>query len=694
MPNRLASETSPYLLQHADNPVDWYPWGDEALTLSRTQDKPILLSVGYSACHWCHVMAHECFEDEETATAMNRHFINIKVDREERPDIDRIYQTALYMLTRRNGGWPLTLFLTSEQKPFFGGTYFPKTPRHGLPGFRELLPRVAETYRVRGKDIEQQSASLLKSFANLLPKGSDVIHAHTEEPLDQALAELENRFDQENGGFGNAPKFLHPAELEFCLRRYFVRRDDRPLHMVSFTLEKMANGGIHDQLGGGFFRYSTDPCWRIPHFEKMLYDNGPLLQLYTDAWIATGNPLFQRVVEETANWVMREMQPAGEAGSAKGYFSTTDADSENEEGKFYVWNRDQVANILTKDEYAVAAPYYGLMREPNFEHGRWNLEIIQPLDQVAHAASISDEEAGKRLNSARAKLFLARQQRVHPARDEKILTSWNGLMIKGMAHAGRVFGREDWVRSAAMAADFARSSLWKNNRLLATCKDGRARLNAYLDDYAFMLDGLLELMQAEFRQADLDFATSLADILLEQFEDQEAGGFFFTSHEHEKLIHRPKPGHDNAMPSGNGVAACTLQRMGHLLGEFRYLDAADRTLNLFFTSMIRYPGSGCTLLGALEQSLSPPKIVILRGSGYALSAWKHALRQSAPGFLVFALPSNLASLPRALDKPAASGDGVNAWACQGVKCLPQISDLHELLRFCQIKGNIDFPIYN
>src|SRR6185437_10425982 len=369
MPNHLANETSPYLLQHAENPVDWYPWGEEALTLARTRNKPILLSVGYSACHWCHVMAHESFEDAEVAAVVNQRFINVKVDREERPDLDQIYQTAHYMLTQRSGGWPLTLFLTPDQKPFFGGTYFPKTPRHGLPGFLDLLPRVAEAYYARSEEIERQSVSLLRSFANMLPSASPTTPVFSEQPFDQALTELKERFDSVNGGFGDAPKFLHPTELEFCLRRYFVRGDAEVLEMVTLTLQKMAEGGIYDQLGGGFCRYSTDQHWSIPHFEKMLYDNGPLLRLYADAWLATEEPLYERVVEETAEWVMREMQPPGDATSPMsiggGYYSTLDADSENEEGKFYVWDRDQVAQILSPEEYAVVASHYGLWRTPN-----------------------------------------------------------------------------------------------------------------------------------------------------------------------------------------------------------------------------------------------------------------------------------------------------------------------------------------
>lgn len=698
MPNHLSGETSPYLLQHVENPVDWYPWGDEALTLARAGNKPILLSVGYSACHWCHVMAHESFEDAEVAAAMNQHFINIKVDREERPDLDQIYQTALYMLTQRHGGWPLTLFLTPDQKPFFGGTYFPKAPRHGLPGFLDLLPRIAEAYYARGEEIERQSASLLRSFANMLPSASLATPAFSEQPLDQALTELKDRFDSVNGGFGDVPKFLHPTELEFCVRRYFATGNAETLHMVAHTLKKMAEGGIYDQLGGGFCRYSTDQHWSIPHFEKMLYDNGPLLRLYTDVWLATEDPLFKRVVEETAEWVMRKMQPSVSTGTdmpgGGGYYSTLDADSEEEEGKFYVWDRAQIAQILSPEEYAVAAPYYGLLRTPNFEQKHWNLEIAQPLAEAAVATGVNYEEAQQRLASARRKLFIERELRVHPGRDEKILTSWNGLMIKGMARAGRVFERSDWVQSAALAVDFIRSTLWKNNRLLATCKDGKAHLNAYLDDYAFLLDGLLELMQAEFRQVDLDLAVALADVLLEQFEDKQAGGFFFTSHDHERLIHRPKPGLDNATPSGNGVAAYALQRLGHLLGEFRYLQAAERALGLFYPTLSRYASTCCSLLVALEQSLAPPQIVILRGQAPALTEWKKALGCGSPYTLAFAVPLELPGLPPGLNKPVARDNTVNAWVCQGVKCLPEISDLQELLRVCEIQGKIGSSIIN
>lgn len=703
MPNQLASETSPYLLQHRDNPVDWYPWGEEALALAREQDKPILLSVGYSACHWCHVMAHESFEDADVAALMNRFFINIKVDREERPDIDQIYQTALYMLTQRNGGWPLTLFLTPEQKPFFGGTYYPKTPRHGLPGFLDLLPRVAEAYHARGVEIERQSASLLEAFKRTLPSKNSNTQDASSQPIEQALAELQGRFDTVNGGFGDAPKFLHPSELEFCLRRYRAAKSGEGLRMAEFTLQKMAEGGIYDQLGGGFCRYSTDPQWSIPHFEKMLYDNGPLLCLYADAWLVTGNPVFARVVEETTSWVMREMQAckttAGTTGEnhepkGGGYYSSLDADSEGVEGKFYVWTRDEIAKIVTSEEYAVTAPYYGLTRSPNFEGKHWNLEVTASLGDIALACGISREEAERRLASARGKMRIERGRRVWPGRDEKILTSWNGLMIRGMARAGRIFGRAEWIRSAADAADFIRCTLWEDGGLLATCKDGKAHLNAYLDDYAFMLDALQELMQADFRQPDLEFAVALADILLEQFEDKQEGGFFFTSHDHEKLIHRPKSAYDGAMPSGNGVAAYSLQRLGHLLGEFRYLQSAERALDVFSLAMSRQAGSCCSLLAALEQSLAPPQIVILRGPACALTEWEKALRSGAGGNLVFSLPAELEGLPPSLSKPLAADNAVNAWVCQGVNCLPAITDMQELLRVCKIQGKIESPFYN
>ncbi|HSF49046.1 MAG TPA: thioredoxin domain-containing protein, partial [Burkholderiales bacterium] len=586
MPNQLIRETSPYLLQHADNPVDWHPWGDEALQRAREQDKPILLSIGYSACHWCHVMAHESFEDVEVAEVMNRLFVNIKVDREERPDLDQIYQSAHYMLTQRSGGWPLTMFLTPDQKPFFGGTYFPKAARFNLPAFKDLLERVAFIYREQRAELEGQNQRLMSIFARSLPEMRAAPAKLDHHPLGSALHALNNIFDSRNGGLGNAPKFPHPAELEFCLRRYAATGDETALEIPRLTLTRMAEGGIYDQLGGGFARYSVDPFWSIPHFEKMLYDNGPLLKLAADLWLVARDPLFERVARETAAWAMREMQsPEG------GYYSTIDADSEHEEGKFYVWTPEEVARVLSEAEYAVAAPHYGLDGPPNFEGKYWHLRIAKPLPEVAQSLGLEVALCEQQLVNAKAKLFAVREKRVRPGRDEKVLASWNALMIRGMAHAGRVFGQAEWIESAARAAEFIRTRMWGGERLSTVFKDGQARFNGYLDDYAFLLNALLTLMQAEFRKSDLDFAVQLAEVLLAQFEDAQAGGFFFTSHDHEKLIHRPKSGHDNATPSGNGIAAFAMQRLGHVLGESRYLEAAERALKLFSPQLAHQPSA-------------------------------------------------------------------------------------------------------
>ena len=685
MPNRLAHETSPYLQQHAGNPVDWYAWGEEALQAARAEDKPILLSIGYSACHWCHVMAHESFEDAAVAVVMNRHFINIKVDREERPDLDLIYQLAHQMISQRSGGWPLTMFLTPEQKPFFGGTYFPKTPRHGLPGFSDLLLRVAQYYFAEREQIDRQGEAVLGGFERMQP-GSPAHHSEfSREAEALALEHLAASFDPHYGGFGAAPKFPHPTDLEFCLRHHAdggtkgTQPGGAP-HMAIHTLRRMALGGIYDQLGGGFCRYSVDAHWLIPHFEKMLYDNGPLLARYSDAWALTRDPLFATVVEETAAWAMREMQsPDG------GYYSSLDADSEHEEGKFYVWTQEEARALLSDEEFAVGAPFYGLTGTANFEGGRWHLHAARALEEIAKGLEIPERECRALLASARAKLFARRERRIRPGRDEKILTSWNALMISGMARAARVFGRPEWLASARAALDFIRRTLWQEetrsarSRLLATCKDGRAHLNAYLDDYAFLLAALIEIMQTDFQSPDLEFAESLADVLLEQFYDPGLGGFFFTSHDHEKLIHRPKPGYDGATPSGNGAAALALQRLGHITGETRYLDAAERTLQLFYPGLAQQP-NGCTsLLMALDELMAPPRVVVLRGPATMLREWSQVLGQTyLPSTLILAVSAETVGLPPLLAKPILSGT-VNAWVCQGVTCLPSVNKLEMLL---------------
>jgi uncharacterized protein YyaL (SSP411 family) len=680
--NHLAGETSPYLLQHAGNPVDWHPWGPEALALARDTGKPILLSVGYSACHWCHVMAHECFEDPEVAAVMNELFVNIKVDREERPDLDKIYQTAHSLLTQRNGGWPLTMFLTPDGRiPFFGGTYFPKEPRYGLPGFVELMRRVADFHRERRADIAEQNDSLLTALAHIAapPPAAGRPDAL---PLDVARNQLEQQFDATHGGFGRAPKFPHPTSLERLLRHWAGSRaggqpDPHALHMASYTLERMALGGVYDQLGGGFCRYSVDDHWMIPHFEKMLYDNGPLLALYAQAHAATGNPLFARIAQETAAWVLREMQsPEG------GYYSTLDADSEGEEGRFYVWTRAEARAALGAD-YDLFARRFGLDREPNFED-RYHLHVFTAVPELARESGLAEDEIERRLDAARTRLFAVRERRIRPGRDEKILTAWNGLMIRGMAIAARHLDAPEFAASAERALDFIRATLWRDGRLLATCKDGKAHLNAYLDDHVFLIDAILELLQVRWRDGDLDFAVQLAEVVLAHFQDP-AGGFFFTADDHEALIQRPKPVADDALPSGNGIAATVLGRLGHLLGEPRYLEAAARTLTALWP-VIEQNAYACTaLLLATEEYLFPVQTVVLRGDGDTLETWRKRCAQDyAPRRLSIAIPASAAGLPGILDARRPQG-GITAYVCTGTQCAPPattLAGLDALLMHC------------
>lgn len=673
MPNRLASETSPYLLQHADNPVDWHPWGEHALTLAREQGKPILLSIGYSACHWCHVMAHESFEDPATAAVMNALFVNIKVDREERPDLDQIYQAAHSILSRRSGGWPLTMFLTPDQVPFYGGTYFPPAPRYGLPGFADLLRQVAAAWHERKDDIEAQNASVLAVLGKTMRQ--DAPAELDGAAVTAAVVHLAEMFDATHGGFGGAPKFPNPADHAMLLRRA-AAGDNHARHMACLTLSKMADGGIYDHVGGGFCRYSVDDHWEIPHFEKMLYDNGQLLCLYSDAWQMTGDIRYQEVVEQTVGWAMREMRsPEG------AFYSSLDADSEGEEGKFYVWQCDEVRQLLTAQEYALLEHRYGLQHAPNFEHA-WHLHVAGGVEAAARKGGIPVEDVATLWESARAKLFLARESRVRPGRDDKLLTSWNALMIMGLARAGRALGRPEWIVAAHQAADYLRQNMWRDGRLLATCKDGKAHLNAYLDDHAFLLQALLELLQAGFRTADLDFAIDLAEALLTRFQDQDQGGFFFTSHDHEPLIQRPKSVHDNATPSGNGIAALALQRLGHLLGEARYLAAAEHTLRAFADTLRRNPAACPSLLMALDEYLVPPTVLLLRGPQEEMAVWKEKVdRLWLPEAIVIALPEASPGLPRVLDRPLPTNgqNDVNAWLCRGVECLPAINGLDTLL---------------
>jgi len=688
--NRLARETSPYLQQHASNPVDWHPWGEDALSLAKSSGKPILLSIGYSACHWCHVMAHESFEDPATAGVMNELFVNIKVDREERPDLDKIYQFAHQVLTQRGGGWPLTMFLThDDRKPFFGGTYFPNKPRYGMPAFTTILQRVAEYYREQGEELRAQNDTLMEVFGDLTPAPADAATALDRAPLDRAREQLAASFDKRYGGFGDAPKFPHPGSIDRLMHHWHASSvseapDLQALFMATLTLSRMAEGGLYDQLGGGFARYSVDQFWMIPHFEKMLYDNGALLASYAEAALATGDGLFRRIANETGEWLLREMRDASSEREGGGFYSAYDADSEGHEGKFYVWSREEVQAALTPPEWNVFSRRFGFDETPNFE-GSWHCHVFVSFEQIATESQLEPAEVERLVDAARAKLLAIRSKRVWPGLDDKILTSWNALAIRGLAVAARVLGRPEFAAAADRALEFVRTHLWKDGRLLATSKDGVSHLNAYLDDYAYLAGALLEMLQLRWRNEDLAWLRAVLDAMLEHFEDRELGGFYFTSDDHEALIHRSKGFSDDAIPAGNGIGARALIRAGYLLGETRYLEAAERTLRAGWLAINRFPHGHMSLLEALEEYLQPPEIVIVREKGQDHGAWQRELdKLYAPHRLVFSIPENHEGLSAALadKKPGAT---TRAYLCRGSTCSAPVETIADLVRTAQAR---------
>jgi uncharacterized protein YyaL (SSP411 family) len=687
--NRLARETSPYLRQHATNPVHWYPWGPEAFDAARASGKPILLSIGYSACHWCHVMAHESFEDAATASLMNELFVNIKVDREERPDIDKIYQFAHQVLTQRGGGWPLTMFLAhDDQKPFFGGTYFPDQARYGMPAFSTLLKRVAEYYRDQREELRAQSETLMEVFGDLTPMPVDGSVELTAAPLTGAREQLDATFDKRYGGFGDAPKFPHPASIDRLMHHWHStavtqQPDLHALFMATLTLTRMAEGGLYDQLGGGFSRYSVDQFWMIPHFEKMLYDNGALLASYAEAALATGDPLFARIAAETGDWLLREMQHKD-----GGFYSAYDADSEGHEGKFYVWTRTEVRAALTPLEWSVFSRRFGFDEQPNFE-GAWHAHVFVSFAQIAKELQLDVGEVEKQVNSARTKLLAIRNQRVWPGLDDKQLGSWNALAIRGLAIAARALDKPEFAAAAERALAFVRRELWRpgpsgGGRLLATAKGGVAHLNAYLDDYAYLANALLEMLQVRWRNEDATWLRDILDAMLLHFEDAELGGFFFTSDDHETLIHRSKSFSDDAIPAGNGIAARALIRAGYLLGETRWLTAAERTLRAAWLAMQRFPHGHMSLLEALAEYLEAPEIVIVREVAET-GRWQQELgKLYAPHRLVFSIPATLdLGEPALADKKAGSSS--RAYICRGSTCSPPVESLADLVRTAQAR---------
>ncbi len=684
--NRLAEATSPYLRQHADNPVHWQPWDQTALTAARELNRPILLSIGYAACHWCHVMAHESFENAEIAAQMNRDFINIKVDREERPDLDKIYQTAHQLLAGRGGGWPLTVFLTPDQLPFFAGTYFPATTDRGMPAFPEVMTRIKDAWREHREAITEQNAELKQMLERLASaKAADALPDRN--VIEAARLQLGERFDPAFGGFGKAPKFPQPVGLERLLRHYAHSQkagdpDRGALHMACHTLRRMALGGIYDQIGGGFARYSVDGEWMIPHFEKMLSDNALLIGVATDAYRATGDKFYRRIARETAEWALREMRlPEG------GFATSLDADTSEGEGFFYLWTPDEVRAVLDADEAELVILRLGLDEKPNFE-GRWHPQVHMAFSELAKRLQTPRDELVKRWQSAQGKLRAARDQRERPGLDDKVLTAWNALMIQGLARAGRFLGLPELIDAAETAEQFIREHLWREGRLLASYRDGRASLPGYLDDHAFMLAALIELQQARWSAGREDWAMSLGDVLLEQFEDVEDGGFFFTAADHEPLIQRPKPFTDDALPSGNGVAALALNRLGHWVGDTRYIEAAERTVRAGAESVEKSAAAHCALLTALDEILDPPELVVIRvgDDSEAVGNGESSTGKPVSGATAWREVAEAGYHPRRMvftpDAGAAVGsapaDKTGAWVCRGHTCLPKAETPTEL----------------
>ncbi len=678
--NKLIDETSPYLLQHAHNPVDWYPWGDEAFERARAEDKPLLVSIGYSACHWCHVMEHESFEDEATAKIQNENFINIKVDMEERPDVDKIYMNFVQITTGR-GGWPMNVFMTPDKVPFFGGTYFPPAQRYGMPSWQQVLVSIAEAWRERRDELMRSATDILgelrrMSIAEMSGSGLD------EELSANAFSSFVRSFDAKNGGWGGAPKFPQAMSMEFLLRYWQRTGDAGALEMVNKTAEKMANGGIYDQLGGGFHRYAVDAVWLVPHFEKMLYDNAQLVRLYLHLFQvsraaspdagADGSQtteFFRRVAVDTLEYVHREM-----TGPSGGFYSSQDADSEGEEGKFFVWTPEEVIEVLGEEKGRIFNEIYDVTPDGNFEG-----KNILNSEFGARRPGIVDDE---RLAAMRQRLFEEREKRVKPFRDEKILTAWNGLMLAAFAEASAVLGRSEYLDVARRNADFLIENLIVDGsdgglRVLRTWKDGRAKLNGYIEDYANLADGLIELYQVSGERKYLSTAKALGDAMITEFWDEEGGGFFFTGNDHEELIVRNKDFFDNATPSGNSVAADVLLRLAKFYGEERYERFAVAALRIAATQIGRYPQGFGRALSAIEFHLSPVKEVVIvgeRGSELETELWS---RYRPATIAVLGTGAADAGLPLLEGRETVDGRPA-AYVCENFVCQRPVTDSSEL----------------
>jgi uncharacterized protein YyaL (SSP411 family) len=662
MPNHLIHETSPYLLQHAENPVDWYPWGEEAFEKARRENKPVLLSIGYSACHWCHVMAHESFEDEQIAQLMNENFVNIKVDREERPDLDQIYMSAVQMMTH-HGGWPMTVFLTPDAVPFYGGTYFPPQDRYNMPGFPKVLIGVAEAYRDRQDDIRETGTSLVNELKRLSATGGSDYPIELE-LLDAAYAGIVRTYDSINGGFGGAPKFPPAMTLEFLLRTHARTGNRDALEMVSHTCRKMANGGIYDQLGGGFHRYSTDARWLVPHFEKMLYDNALLSRLYLHYFQVSEEAFARETVEGILDYVLREMTHA-----EGGFYSTQDADSEGHEGKFFVWTMDEIRAALGEDDARIFSAYYNITDTGNFE-GK----------NIPNVTRTAEPEWRASLEESKRKLFGLREQRIKPDRDEKVLTAWNGLMLASFAEAGVVLNRPDYTNAARRNAEFVLSNLRRDGSLLRTWKDGIAKFNAYLEDYAFLIEGLVTLFETTGESRWLNEALALTDRMIREFWDEDAGGFFFTGKSHESLIVRSKDYFDNATPSGNSVAALVLARLATLTNKESYRNLAIAVLREVGDQIRRYPSGFGYALSAADFLLSTPKEIAIVGKDAAdielllAETWRRYLPNKV---VAPSIAGDTATIPLQENRPLVN-DLATAYVCEHYTCKQPVTEISAL----------------
>ncbi|HIO05375.1 TPA: thioredoxin domain-containing protein [Candidatus Poribacteria bacterium] len=684
--NRLIDETSPYLLQHAHNPVDWYPWGEEALNLAKELDKPILLSIGYSACHWCHVMERESFENEEIAAIMNKHYINIKVDREERPDLDEIYMSAVQIMTG-SGGWPMTVFLTPDRKPFYGGTYFPPDDRYGRPGFPKLLVAVKDAYQNKRADIDEQAEKLVSHINQISnPKSVDDLLLD-DKIIEQAFYHYQNRFDSQHGGFGQAPKFPPGMGLMLLLRYWKRSGNSRALHIVEFTLEKMARGGMYDQLGGGFHRYSTDEIWLVPHFEKMLYDNSLLTVAYLEAFQATSKPFYREVVEETLDYVLREMYNQQNGG----FYSTQDADSEGVEGKFFVWTPGEVEQILGQADAKIFCDFYDVTDHGNFEHQNI-LWVKTPADLYAKKIKIDQANLVNILNRCKKKLFEIRDKRIKPGLDDKILTSWNGLMIRSMGLAYQILGDLRYLEAAEKSAKFILTELVrKNGHLLRTHRAGKSHLNACLEDYSYFIAGLIELYQASFDPYWLREADRLNQIMISQFWDPQNGGFFFTGKDYPELIVRSKSAYDGATPSGASMAIHVLLRLAILLNQPDLIEKAKTTFSLYDHAMKTAPSGSAQMLCGVDFLIDTPKEIAIVGnplSEQTQEILKNIHRRFVPNKVVALLNPNTEDrqkieelIPLLASKTSIDGK-TTIYVCQNYACqLPttDVGDLDKLL---------------